>query len=165
MARQHSKVFLRAVRIIAVCAAMASMTGLPAVAAATTERIVVDPQTGTAIGGYDPVAYFTEGRGRRGEERFALEWAGAIWLFANPGNMAVFRAAPQVYAPRYGGHGALAVSRGYAARGKPTLWRVHEGRLYLFFSIANRAAWDFMADAAIAEADRHWPDLEKGLAR
>ncbi|MCC2113236.1 MAG: hypothetical protein KDJ16_14470 [Hyphomicrobiales bacterium] len=165
MARQHIDVFFHAARIAAVIAALMSIAAMPANATATTERIVVDPQTGVAIGGYDPVAYFTDGRARRGEDRYALEWAGAIWLFANEGNRAVFRAAPEVYAPRYGGYGALTVSRGYAARGEPTLWRIYEDRLYLFFSVANRVAWEFTPDSAIADADKNWPELIKRLAR
>ena len=30
--------------------------------AATTERIVVDPNRGLALSGFDPVAYFTDGK-------------------------------------------------------------------------------------------------------
>jgi len=41
---------------------LALSTGLPVTSAATTERIVVDWHTGLAIGGYDPVAFFTDGK-------------------------------------------------------------------------------------------------------
>ena len=40
-------------------AAVAAVTGL---ARRATERIVVDWHTGLAIGGYDPVAFYTDGK-------------------------------------------------------------------------------------------------------
>ena len=36
-----------------------------------------------AIMGYDPVAYFTDGRATKGSEEFAYDWLGATWQFAN----------------------------------------------------------------------------------
>lgn len=36
---------------------------------------------GVAIMGYDPVAYFTEGKAVKGSEEFSHEWLGTPWLF------------------------------------------------------------------------------------
>ena len=58
----------------------------------------------TAILGYDPVAYFTVGKPIKGQERFAHEWMGAKWKFASQDNLDLFRAAPDRYAPQYGGY-------------------------------------------------------------
>src|SRR6195952_647517 len=51
--------------------------------AATTERLVSDRYTGLAIGGFDPVAYFTDARPLLGAPKFEVAEAGAIWRFRN----------------------------------------------------------------------------------
>ena len=38
---------------------------------------------GVAIAGYDPVAYFTDGKPVPGEMDHALMWRGATWYFAS----------------------------------------------------------------------------------
>jgi YHS domain-containing protein len=58
---------------------------------------------GVAIKGYDPVAYFTEGRAVKGKKEFELKWQGAMWHFSNAANKDKFTDNPQAYAPQYGG--------------------------------------------------------------
>ena len=60
--------------------------------------------TGTAIEGYDPVAYFTEGRPVEGASAFSHDWMGATWYFASAENRDRFAADPERYAPQYGGY-------------------------------------------------------------
>jgi hypothetical protein len=52
----------------------ALFAGLAHTRAATTERIVVDLHTGLAIGGYDRVAFFTDGRPKAGNPAFELRF-------------------------------------------------------------------------------------------
>src|SRR4051812_21152366 len=47
-----------------------------ACSAATTERVVADRYTGLAIGGFDPVAYFTDAQPVRGDADYELSAAG-----------------------------------------------------------------------------------------
>lgn len=71
--------------------------------AATTEWVVVDRNTGLAIGGVDPVAYF-DGRGPKiGRADLEFRHANAVWRFSNEGNRAAFAANPNIYMPRFGG--------------------------------------------------------------
>ena len=58
---------------------------------------------GIAIQGYDPVAYFTEGRPMKGSEQYTYKWVGATWHFANAKHRDLFTANPIKYAPQYGG--------------------------------------------------------------
>lgn len=58
---------------------------------------------GVAIKGYDPVAYFTEERAILGSNEFEHEWQGARWRFAQLKHKEMFAAAPERYAPQYGG--------------------------------------------------------------
>jgi len=141
----------------ALCAGLACA----APAAATpglNERVVADPASGIALFGYDPVAYFTEGRPVLGKRLFEAEWGGAAWRFASAANRAAFLSAPEVYAPQFGGYDPLAVARGRAAAGHPQVFAVLRDRLYLFRSPDAR---DTFADPAPAVAE--WPAVERDL--
>jgi YHS domain-containing protein len=60
--------------------------------------------SGVAIKGFDPVAYFTEGRPVKGKRMFSYKWQNANWLFSSKENLALFMKNPGKYAPRYGGY-------------------------------------------------------------
>lgn len=64
----------------------------PTSQAAATERIMVNWYTGLAIGGYDSVAFFTDGKPMAGSVDFELRYGGAIWRFSNVSNRAAFAA-------------------------------------------------------------------------
>jgi hypothetical protein len=131
--------------------------------AATTERVVVDPNSGLALYGIDPVAYFTDAKPTPGREDFEYRFAGAVWRFANPGNRAAFAADPEVYMPRFGGYDPLGVARGIATPGYPELWSMVENRIYLFYTRQARDAFIGNPAAAIAAADARWPELMSRL--
>jgi hypothetical protein len=101
----------------------ALFAGLPHTRAATTERIVVDRHTGLAIGGFDPVAFFTDGRPTAGNPESELRYGGAAWRFCNIGNRAAFAARPEVYMPQFGGYDPVRVAL-WAVPGNPDLWRI-----------------------------------------
>jgi hypothetical protein len=140
--------------------------GLPgSTAAAVTERVVVDRNSGLAISGFDPVAYFTDGRALAGKGEFEQSFAGAVWRFRNTGNRAAFAAAPDVYMPRFGGYDPVGLARGVALAGNPELWLVSGERLYLFYSADARDQFASDSDNVIATADKAWPAVERTLAR
>ncbi|MBF2756008.1 MAG: YHS domain-containing protein [Gammaproteobacteria bacterium AqS3] len=89
--------------------------------------VYLDQPGGSAIEGYDAVAYFTEGEAVQGSGEFSLEYRGAQWLFASEENRQLFEAEPAKYAPAYGGHCAYGVSSGYGVRGDPEQWSIVEG--------------------------------------
>ena len=129
------------------------------------EPVAFSHYTGLAIDGFDPVAYFTDGRARPGRPDLELRSAGASWRFANEGNMSAFAADPEVYAPRFGGYDPVAVMRGAATPGHPELWLIAENQLYLFYSEEARAAFARDPDAAIEVAERYWPGVMRGIQR
>ncbi len=57
-----------------------------------TAAAAVDPVNknlfGTALKGYDAVAYFKEGRPVKGKDEFRYDWMGAKWYFASAANPA-----------------------------------------------------------------------------
>ncbi len=99
---------------------------------------MVDWHTGLAINGYDPVAFFTDGKPMSGDAEFELRYGGAIWRFANLGNRAAFVARPDIYMPQYGGYDPVGVARGVAVAGNPNVWLIAGERLFLFYDAAWR---------------------------
>ncbi len=133
--------------------------------AAPDERIVVNADTGLAISGFDPVAYFTDGAPKFGRPDTELSLAGTVWRFRNEGNRAAFADHPDVYMPRFGGHDPVAVARGTWVAGHPQFWAVVGGRLYLFYSDAARAAFAADPGRIIEAAERKWPEVARTIGR
>ena len=152
---------------LAVCVCLASALAVPAHVsrAAVTERIVVDWHSGLAIGGYDPVAFFTDSKPMPGRADFELTYGGAVWRFCNPGNRAAFAARPDVYMPQFGGYDPFGVARGVAVAGNPEIWLITGQRLFLFYDPARRDKFAADPDHVIAAAGRKWPDLMSTLSQ
>jgi len=120
------------------------------------ERIGVYSPGGMAIGGFDPVAYFDEGRAVQGRARHMLKWHGTTWVFASAANQEAFEMNPAAYAPQYGGFCALSVSNGGTVDAEPRVWAIVEGRLYLFYSERAHSVWNQAVPEHIRRADAHW---------
>lgn len=114
----------------------------------------------TAVGGYDPVAYHTQGKPVQGSGSFTTRWKGATWRFASAENRALFLADPERYAPQYGGHCAWAVSQGYTAKGDPNHWRVVDGKLYLNYNAQVQTDWEKDIPGHIRNANGNWPKVK-----
>jgi hypothetical protein len=171
MTRRRQEINERRPQVVGIVALSFMLAPLPAAwlpggraAAATTERLVVDHVTGLAIGGVDPVAYFTDGAMQAGSPDFEAAALGAIWRFRNADNRTFFLAAPEVYAPQFGGYDPVDVARGVAVPGMPRLWLVHDKRLYLFSREDNRDAFAGSPDQVIHGAQSAWPAVRDSLA-
>lgn len=114
---------------------------------------------GLAIKGYDPVAYFTDGKPVEGSSNFTHEWEGAKWRFASAEHRDAFAKEPARYAPQFGGFCAWAVSQGYTADIDPEAWKVIDGKLYLNYSPKVQQKWEEDAAGNIAKAEANWPAL------
>lgn len=112
-----------------------------------------------AIGGYDVVAYFAEGRARRGQVDHKVLWGGSAWLFSSAAHRALFEREPAKYVPAYRGYCAYGVARGTLVSVAPEAFTIYRGRLYLNYSLEIRATWLKGTDAYIARAERNWPGL------
>ncbi|MGF1695095.1 YHS domain-containing protein [Vibrio kyushuensis] len=113
-----------------------------------------------ALGGYDTVAYFTDGKPVKGSTDFQTEYKGADWLFSSHENLQAFIANPNKYAPQYGGYCAWAVSeKNDFAPGDPEQWSLVDGKLYLNYNSDIKRQWEAKQAHHIAQADKHWPSL------
>jgi hypothetical protein len=134
-----------------------------ALPAATDNQLAVNRDTGLAISGFDPVAYFTESKAEFGRPEIELNLDGVVWRFTNEGNRGAFAAHPEVYAPRFGGYDPVAITSDRSVQGHPLIWVVVGQRLYLFYSEKARAA--FLADPGriIDTAERKWPNVSRAI--
>jgi hypothetical protein len=137
---------------------------LSASLAPATERIVVDWHTGLAIDGYDPVAFYTDGKPMAGSPDFELRYGGAIWRFRNIGNREAFAARPDIYMPQFGGYDPLGVAHGVAVAGNPNVWSITGGRLFLFRDSDRLATFIADAEHITSTAVRKWPDVLRTLS-
>lgn len=162
--KQISKQILTMIALILPLSGPISAIVAPAQAQSVVTYIVTDPLTGIAIGGMDPVSYFTDPAPLRGLAQYETEWMGAPWHFANEANLEIFKRAPEIYAPQYGGHGAMSMARGFVSDADPTIYTVFRQRLFLFYSAANREAFLLSPSTAAQQGQANWPALSKTLS-
>jgi len=117
---------------------------------------------GTAMHGYDPVAYFKTGGPAQGDPTWQLKWMGTIWQFSTAENMQAFEMNPRRFAPHYGGYCAYAMAQGAIATTVPEAWTIVDDRLYLNFSTGVRSIWRRDIPGNITRADGHWPEALNG---
>jgi YHS domain-containing protein len=115
--------------------------------------------TDLAAGGYDAVAYQTAAAPVPGKTEFSTSWQGATWQFSSADNLKTFKAAPETYAPQYGGYCAYGVSQGAAVHGDPRFWTVREGKLYLNINADVQSKWGKDPAGFIVSADKQWPGV------
>ena len=139
--------------------------GIQTPKAAQTERLVVNPASGLAISGFDPVAYFTADKAIQGRPDIELTQNGAVWRFLNVGNRAAFAEHPEVYTPQFGGYDPVAIDREASVPGHPQIWAVNGERLYLFYNDKARAAFLDNPTRVAEGAARKWPDVARTIGR
>ena len=97
----------------------AALFGLLFIATAATVANAASPaaaEAPLAIKGYDPVAYFTDGKPTSGRPEFEYEWDEHIWRFATADHRDLFKADPVRYAPQFGNYCAMALLNGPGGR-------------------------------------------------
>lgn len=82
--------------------------------------------------GYDPVAYFTEGKPVKGDPKFSHTWDEGRYHFANSKHRDMFAADPERYSPQFGGYCTGSMSRNVRNEADPDAWVIQDGKLYVF---------------------------------
>ena len=118
---------------------------------------------GVAIKGYDPVAYFTEGRPIKGSAEFTKEWLGASWHFASATNREAFVGDPEKYMPQFGGYCSKAMSDGVVKSLDPDAWRIIDGKLYVYSSKKGRKVFGEDIPGRSAKAKANWATIRADL--
>ena len=138
---------------------LGALAGLVATAAVALAVEPVYSKGGFGLSGYDAVAYFSESKAVPGRPEFEHRWAGVRWRFVSAAHLRAFAAAPEKYAPQYGGYCAYAVSKNQIAPADPEAWKVVDGKLYVNYDQKVRTLWENELPDAIPRADRNWPGL------
>lgn len=131
-------------------------------ASVRADQLINRDRSGLAIDGYDPIAYFVDGKPVKGNPALSFDVAGTRYHFASAENRDRFAKDPEQYAPQYGGFCAYAVSRGYTADIDPDAWAVVDGKLYLNYSKRAQRLWQQDVPGNIRKADANWPKLRDG---
>lgn len=130
-------------------------------------------ESGFAVGGYDPVAYFDLTQVPLGERQpeavpgkagITAEYNGAKWAFASEANREKFLADPDKYAPAYDGHCAFGISKGGKVPGNPNLWRIVDGKLYLNITPTVVGFWESDIPGNLTKAEDNWSSKESAPA-
>lgn len=136
------------------------LTGLAAAAVAAAASPISGADHGPAIGGYDPVAYFTDGKPEKGSEAFTAEWQGANWRFTSAEHRDLFQKMPERYAPQYGGYCAYAAAHDSVAKGDGAQWKIVDDKLYLNNNWFAQKLWQLDVPGHIVDSEKNWPSVQ-----
>jgi len=134
-----------------------------AIVPGSTGAVNVD-QSGLALRGYDPVAYFDTGKPTMGVATLEATFDGARYLFATEEHRAAFLADPAKYVPQFGGFCSVGTSFGEKVDADPTTGKVVNDRLYVNYSAKAQALFDKDVSGTISRAETNWPEV-KGKAQ
>ena len=114
-----------------------------------------------AVSGYDPVAYFTEGKPVKGIRQFRLKHKGADWLFSSQKNLELFKNDTERYSPQYGGHCAFNIGKdkGKAVKANPRNFNIVNDKLYLNYDNYTQSLWYENQAELIDKGDANWPTV------
>ena len=110
-------------------------------------------------GGYDVVAYHTEGAAKRGTGWHVASHEGSTYLFSSKKNRASFLKNPDQYLPEYGGYCAYGLAVGKKFYSDPTVWKIVDDRLFLNLDSKIQKKFEKDLSGNIAKADTNWPKL------
>lgn len=112
--------------------------------------------------GHDVVAYFTEGRHRKGDPAIKSVIDGVTFRFATAEHKALFDREPAKYIPQYNGYCANGIVYGIPWGGDADSWRIINGKLYTFGGKGSRDGFYVDLPRNIALADKYWNEEVKG---
>ena len=87
-----------------------------------------------ALKGNDPVSYFNPGKPARGTSASYVDFDDSRYLFSSKRNRDLFAANPDKYSPQFSGLCATGLSMGLKAEADPNVFKVIDGKLYVFSS-------------------------------
>ena len=135
------------------------VAGLALPVFAQTKSLLNLDQSGVAIQGYDPVAFFTDKKPVKDAAKFVSKHAGAIYFFASKENKDLFKADPAKYTPQFDGYCAYGVSRNKLVEIDVDAFQIVDGKLLLQYSKGVRDDFNADAKANLAKADTNWLKL------
>jgi YHS domain-containing protein len=118
-------------------------------------------RNGVGIQGYDPVAFFTDGKPVLGKEEFHSTYHNVIYHFASAEHQSAFEKSPETYEPQFGGYCAYGVAQKHLAPVKIDAFQVVNGRLLMQYDTSVRDTFNKDQSGNLEAADKNWPELIK----
>ena len=116
-----------------------------------------------AIKGYDPVAYFKQGKAVKGKKELTSTFEGVIYNFSSAANKELFLKNQSAYEPQYGGWCAFAMGdSGEKVDINPETFKIIEGKLYLFYNAYfnnTLKSWNKNQLGLKSKADANWKKI------
>lgn len=166
MKQQQIKKNLTAIHgFLVLCGALIFSAGkvaaLPVSTGANPYRAHMIPEKGNvAIFGYDPVAYFIEGRAVKGKDEFEQEFENVRWRFSSADNRDAFIGNPEDYVPQYGGFCTVCIVEDEGLfDANPRFWTIVKGKLYLNNDSRSREKFRRNTSLYIQWANEAWAKL------
>ena len=134
-------------------ALLVSVVATPALAGDVT-------QSTPGISGYDPVAYFTDGKAMKGSGYHVADYKGVTYAFASKDHKQLFEDNPEKYVPAYGGYCAYGVAVGKKFVSDPEAWKVVDGTLYLNLDKDIQSKWLQDVPGYIKKSEANWKEIK-----
>lgn len=115
--------------------------------------------------GYDPVAYFTDGKPMQGTAEYEVVFDGQRYRFASAQHRDLFKANPDKYAPQFSGLCAMNLSRGVKRESDPHNWVISNGSLYVFASESGQQSFTKDPTAFSAKANANWKSMKGSVTQ
>jgi YHS domain-containing protein len=122
----------------------------------TAKTLVNVDRSGIGIRGYDPIAYFTDGKPEKGLPQYSSTADGVTYLFTSAQHKAAFDDNPSKYEPRLGGYCAYGASRGSLIEIDPSAFQILNGQLLLQYSKGVMEKFNKDQAASLQKAVTNW---------
>ena len=106
--------------------------------------------------GYDPVAYFNQGKAVMGNPSITSRYNGATYLFASREDKAEFDKRPAKFEPQYGGYCAYSMSKGERHDIDPKAFHIYKGKLYVCGTPEQLKKFSANIEENRSKADQNW---------
>jgi len=116
-------------------------------------------QSGIALQGYDPVAFFTDGKPVLGNEEFHSSFHDVTYRFASAEHQAMFEKEPAKYEPQFGGYCAYGVAKGHLSPIKVDAFQIVDGRLIMQYNSEVKDAFNKDQSGNLEAANKAFPTL------
>jgi YHS domain-containing protein len=136
-----------------------SLVGLPITASVAWAQSGQPAPARLALKGYDPVAYFTDGKATPGNPQYETAYDGTRYRFASAQHLEAFKADPDRYAPQFAGSCAAGIAMGMKVEAEPESWAIVDGKLFVFSSAKSRDAMQADSAGMIAKGQANWKTL------
>ena len=121
-------------------------------------------ENGVALEGYDPVAYFTDGKPVKGSLSLPRAIKAQTYQFASAEQEQLFEKSPAKYEPQFGGFCGYAASIDKLASVEAEYFEVLHDRLILQHNKKAWDLWDKDIEGNLKKAGATWPTLSQHKA-